>query len=98
MGGRTSRHKDKSHHRQDSSSSSSKGIVCVLSDHQPVNHKDVVLSVAKEPQQQPQRVTEPRAHHGIVEFPEVRASRTTSESRATNQEGLLKLKKTSARR
>ena len=86
MGGRTSRHKDKSHHRQDSSSSSPNGIVCVLSDHQPVNHKDVVLSVAREPQQQPQRVTEPRAHQGFVEFPEVRASRATSESARTKQE------------
>ena len=89
MGGRTSRHKDMIHHRQGSSSSSPKGTVCVLSDHQPVNHKDVVLSVAREPQRQPQRVAVPRAHCGNVEFSEVRASRISPESCAANKESIV---------
>ena len=68
------------HHRQGSSSSSPKETVCVLSDRQPVNHKDVVLSVARESQLQPQKVSEPRALYGNSEFSEVRTPRILPES------------------
>ena len=38
---RTSHHKDFDHHSHQSSSSSPKNTVCVLSDHQPVNHQEI---------------------------------------------------------
>ena len=38
---RTSHHKDLDHHSHQSSSSSPKNTVCVLSDHQPVNHQEI---------------------------------------------------------
>ena len=38
---RTSHHKDFDHHSHQSSSSSPKNTVCVLSDHQPVNHQGI---------------------------------------------------------
>ena len=38
---RTSHHKDLDHHSHQSSSSSPKNTVCVLADHQPVNHQEI---------------------------------------------------------
>ena len=45
---RTSRHKDLDHHSHQSYSSSPRDTVCVLSDHQPVNHQEFELSVTRE--------------------------------------------------
>ena len=45
---RTSRHKDLDHHSHQPSSSSPRNTVCVLSDHQPANHKEFELSVIGE--------------------------------------------------
>ena len=45
---RTSRHKDLDHHSHQPSSSSPRNTECVLSDHQPANHKEFDLSVIGE--------------------------------------------------
>ena len=45
---RTTHHKDSTHHNDHSSSSSPRNTVCVLTDHQPVNHQETERSEISE--------------------------------------------------
>ena len=81
---RTSRHKDLDHHSHQSSSSSPRNTVCVLSDHQPANHQEFELSVIGETTGRTAVNTENSKEHCAQditsEFEDARTQRTSKES------------------
>ena len=81
---RTSRHKDLDHHSHQPSSSSPRNTVCVLSDHQPANHKEFELSVIGEITEETTVKTRKSKEHcaqGInSEFEDGRTQKNSSES------------------
>ena len=77
---RTSRHKDLDHHSHQSSSSSPRNTVCVLSDHQPVNHQEFELSVIEESTVNTGKSKEHCAQPMITEFEGARTQRISQDS------------------
>ena len=86
---RTSRHKDLDHHSHQPSSSSPRNTVCVLSDHQPANHKEFELTVigTEEATVNTGRSKEHCAQGIISEFEDARTQRISSESDIVMLEG-----------
>ena len=80
MGGRTSRHKEVVHHSRHSSSSSLKNPVCALADHQPANHQELELSVAKELSTDAKMPVEHGAHPTSTDFVGARRHGTSESS------------------
>ena len=85
---RTSRHKDLDHHSHQSSSSSPRNTVCVLSDHQPVNHQEFELSVIKESTVNTGKSKEHCAQPMITEFEGARTQRISQDSNIVKFEKL----------
>ena len=88
---RTFRHKDSDHHSHQPSSSSPRNTECVLSDHQPANHKEFELSVIGEITEETTVKTGKSKEHcaqGInSEFEDARTQRISSESDTVMFEG-----------
>ena len=88
---RTSRHKDLDHHSHQSSSPSPRNTVCVLSDHQPANHKEFGLSVISEITEKAAVEAESSKEHcaqgNISEFESARTRRNSLESDTVRFEG-----------
>ena len=88
---RTSRHKDLDHHSHQPSSPSPRNTVCVLSDHQPVNHKECEVSVIGEITEEATENTKSSKEHcaqvNISEFEDARTQRNSSESDTVRFEG-----------
>ena len=88
---RTSRHKDLDHHSHQSSSPSPRNTVCVLSDHQPANHKEFGLSVISEITEKAavkaESSKEDCAQNNISEFESARTRRNSLESDTVRFEG-----------
>ena len=84
---RTSRHKDLDHHSHQPSSSSPRNTECVLSDHQPANHKEFELSATEEATVNTGNSKEHCAQVNISEFEDARTQRNSSESDTVRFEG-----------
>ena len=88
---RTSRHKDLDHHSHQPSSSSPRNTVCVLSDHQPANHKEFELSViggiTEETTVKTGKSKEHCAQDINSEFEDARTQKNSSESNTVRFEG-----------
>ena len=88
---RTSRHKDLDHHSHQPSSSSPRNTVCVLSDHQPANHKEFELSVIGEITEETTVNTGNSKEHcaqvNISELEDARTQRNSSDSDTVRFEG-----------
>ena len=88
---RTSRHKELDHHSHQPSSSSPRNTECVLSDHQPANHKEFELSAIGEITEEATVNTGNSKEHcaqvNISEFEDARTQRNSSESDTARFEG-----------
>ena len=79
---RASRHKDLDHHSHQPSSSSPRNTECVLSDHQPANHKEFELSAIGEITEEATVNTgNSKEHWSISRSLKMRAHRETVQNR-----------------